>query len=378
MKIQVLSENLQKKLPFVFHGISIRSQLPVLSNFLLEAKNGILTISATDLEIGIQTEIEVSIEEEGGITVPAKVFVELISSLSPGKTTINTDGQIIEIKNGKTKSTLQTISKEEFPKLYEDKGEKFTQIEKEIIEKDLAKVVFAATTDEGRPSLSGVLFKRKDSQDKSGFLLVATDGYRLSLKEVASIKKETKANDVEKTQALIPARILREVVGMKEEGDLEIFISGKNNQILFLQGGTLLVGRLIEAEFPAYEKIIPQDFTTKTMFNKEDLYRAVKTCSIFARETANIVKFSIKNSSITVSANTPSIGENVVEIDAQISGEENNIAFNARYLLELLSNIEEEEVIFEMTGPLSPGVFKVKDDPTFLHLIMPIRVQAEN
>jgi len=374
MKIHVLSENLQKKLPFIFHAVSAKTQLPVLSNLLLEAKNGILTISATDLEIGIQTEIDVNIEEEGEITVPARFFVELVSSFSPGKTTMQTSGKTLEVVNAKTKSTFQTIPKEEFPKLYEEKGEKYAAVKKEAIEDDFAKVVFAASADTGRPSLSGVLFKKKEGEGEKGFLLVATDGYRLSLKHAVSQGEEKG----EKKQILIPSRVLREAIGIKEEGDLNIFVSPKNNQVLFSQGGTVLVGRLIEAEFPSYEKIIPSDSITKAMFNKEDMQRAVKTCSIFARETSNIVKFSIKRNAIVVSANTPQVGENVVEVEAEVGGEENDIAFNARYLLELFSNVKEEDFLFEMTGPLSPGVFKIKDDPTFLHLIMPIRVQAES
>jgi DNA polymerase-3 subunit beta len=153
-------------------------------------------------------------------------------------------------------------------------------------------------------------------------------------------------------------------------------VSEKNNQILFSQGETSLVGRLIEAEYPNYEKIIPTEFNTKTEVAREALQNAIKICSVFARETANIIKFSIDKNKIIVSANSPSVGEDTVEIEAKTSGEENEIAFNAKYLLDVLAAVNEENLIFEMTGPLNPGVFKIKGNDSFLHLIMPIRVQG--
>jgi DNA polymerase-3 subunit beta len=203
--------------------------------------------------------------------------------------------------------------------------------------------------------------------------MVATDGYRLSLKDNIAIKtKKREAVD----GLLLSARVVRELASIKQEEDISLFVSNKNNQAVFVQGETTLVGRLIEAEYPSYEKIIPTDFGTKAEFDKNEMQKAVKLCSVFARETANIVKISLKKDKVIVSANTPSAGENTAEIDAKTTGEENEIAFNARYLLDLFSNIEDENMTFEMAGPLSPGVFKIAGDNSFLHLIMPIRVQG--
>ena len=154
-----------------------------------------------------------------------------------------------------------------------------------------------------------------------------------------------------------------------------MYASAEKNQIVFSTPDTTLVGRLIEAEFPNYEKIIPQDSSTKTIFQREDLQRAIKAGYVFARQTAGIDKISIKKNKIIVSANAPSVGQNTIEVDAKTTGEENDIAFNARYLLDFLSNTTSEEISFEMTGPLNPGVFREQEDPSFLHLIMPIRVQ---
>ncbi len=373
MKIKVLAGDLQKNLPFIHHAISSKNQLPVLSNFLLETDENNVKISATDLEVGIQLTIPASVEEAGGITIPAKVFSELIASLPQEQVTLQTKGELLEVMSKKTKSTFQTIAKEEFPALYKEKGQRLVVFKKGSLEDEFVKVAFAASLDSGRPALSAVLIKTDPGVENTLFF-VATDGYRLSLKRHEfTIERK----DAWEKPLLIPARVIREVISAKEEGgDIELFVSDGNNQVLFSWTDALLVGRLIEGEFPSYEKIIPTDVATTVSFDKDELQKAVKTCSIFARETANIVRFSVKKNALVVSANTPSVGENTVEVEAKVDGEENEIAFNARYLLELFSHIDKDEMTFEMTGPLNPGVFKIKDDSSFLHLIMPIRVQG--
>lgn len=377
MKLNILSEDLQKKLPLVNHAVSSKSQLPILLNILLDAKEGKFKLQATDLEIGIEVEIPANIEEEGSTTVPAKVFSELIATLPAGKVTIQTKENLLEVSSAKTKSVFQTIPKDEFPKLYEEKGEEIIVIKKDKLQEDFGKVVFAANLDMSRPALSGILIKKDDGEDETSVLLVATDGYRLSLKHHKSDLTQRKISRLEKP-LLVPARVMREVIGAKlDAGDISLFVSEKSNQVIFTQNDTTLIGRLIEAEFPNYDRIIPHDFGTTSMFDKEELQKAVKVCSIFARETANIIKLSFEKDKIIVSANTPNVGENTVELEAKLTGEENAIAFNARYLLDLFSNVDAEQMIFEMSGPLNPGVFKIVNDPTFLHLIMPIRVQTE-
>ncbi len=368
MKVTFLSENLQKKISFLNHAVSVRGQLPILSNFLLEAKGGKLYISATDLEIGISTSIPVNVEKEGKITVPAKNFSDLLLNLGNQKITLTQEGEALKLTGEKIKASFQTMPAEDFPKLYEEKGEELTEIKKEDIEEYFQKVVFSAASESTRPALSGILIEK----DKDKVTLVATDGYRLSLQKNVFGTKEK----LEKA-LVVPSRIIRELMLIKEEsGGIKIYVSGKNNQILFSQGETILVGRLIEAEYPEYEKIIPADFSTKAEVNREELLNAIKICSVFARETANIIKLSIEKNKIVVSANSPSVGEDSVDVEAKVTGEENEIAFNAKYLLDALSAIDKEELVFEMTGPLNPGVFKIKEDNSFLHLIMPIRVQV--
>jgi DNA polymerase III subunit beta len=368
MKISFLSDNLQKKISFLSHAVSIRGQLPILSNYLLEARDGKLTISATDLEIGISSTIPVNIEEEGKVTIPAKNFSDLFSNLSNQKISLSLDGEILKLSGEKVKASFQTMSAEDFPKLYEEKGEEVINIKKSQIEEYLQRVVFAASSEGTRPALSGILLEK----DGNNALLVAADGYRLSLQ-----KNIFKTVDGLEKPLVVPSRIIRELLSVKEEDEnLKVFISEKSNQILFSQGDTVLVGRLIEAEYPDYGKIIPADFSTKAEVDRASLQNAVKICSVFARESANIVRLSVEKGKMVISANSPSVGEDKVDIVAVVTGEENEIAFNAKYILDVLAAVDKEDLVFEMTGPLNPGVFKIKGDDTFLHLIMPIKVQG--
>ena len=373
MKLQVKTDILQKKLPYVHHAISTRSQMPILLNFYLEARNGKLSISATDLEIGIHTQCDAVIEEEGIVSIPAKTFSELISSLSSDTLLLETHDTGLLVKTGKTKNIFQTIDASEFPTLYEEKGVLLATLQKEAFQKDFGNVVFAASIDTGRPALSGVYMKKEEG----GFLLVATDGYRLSLKHYATTSAQGHTESIGEKPLLIPARVFKEAAAIREEEEnLDIYISNEKNQVLFTQGETTLVGRLIDAQFPPYERIIPTDQSSRAFFDREEMLKAVKICAIFAREGANIIRFALQKDKIVVSANSATSGENRVDVDATLDGEENEIAFNARYLVDVLSNLTANDLVFEMTGPLNPGVFKIKDDTTFLHLIMPIRVHA--
>lgn len=383
MKVSLLSENLQKKILFVNHAISSRTQLPILLNFLITAKKGKLSISATDLEVGIIAEIPAKIEKEGSITVPAKTLTELMGTIILDKITLEVQGDGLVLIGENTKTIFQTAPADDFPKLYEEKGKPVLSLKKETIARDFSKVVFAASPDSERPALSGVLIKEESSPAGEGFILVATDGYRLSLKKHAlkNVKKNPPAGGTkEPISLLVPSRVIKELIQMEKDedgGDITMYASAEKNQIIFSQNDTTLIGRLIGAEFPNYEKIIPQDSSTKTVFQREDMQRAIKAGYVFARQTAGIVKISIKKNKIIVSANAPSVGQNTIEVDAKTIGEENDIAFNARYILDFLSNTTSEEISFEMTGPLNPGVFREEEDPSFLHLIMPIRVQSE-
>lgn len=373
MRVSLLSEKMQKQILFVNHAVSTRSQLPILLNFLISAKKGKLTLSATDLEIGIETSISAKVEEEGAVTVPAKTLVELVGTVSSDKISLKTTQEGLVLTGEKEEAVFQTSPADEFPKLYESKGEQLMILDKETVGRDFARVVFAASPDSERPALSGILIKEEEGK----FLLVATDGYRLSIKKHA-LHNTRKTKTEKEVSMLVPSRVIRELIQMEkdtEEKDVIVHASREKNQIIFSHGDTVLVGRLIEAEFPNYEKIIPVDFSTRTVLGRADLQRAIKAGYVFARQTAGIIKLSLEKNKVLVSANAPSVGKNQIEIEAKTTGEENEIAFNAKYLLDFLSNSCSETISFEMNGPLNPGVFRETDDPLYMHLIMPIRVQ---
>ncbi len=369
MKVEIIVSNLRDKLSFLNHVISSKSQLPILFNFLIETEDGKLRLSSTDLEIGMETYIPATIKEAGGVTVPARTFTELINSLTDATITLQSTDNNLEVISKKTKSVFQTMSRKDFPKLYDVRGDLIAVMDANELRKAFSTVIFSASQDTTRPALSGVLVRR----EKEGFLLVATDGFRLSLRHY----KLPNTNEQTLKSFIVSARVFRELLTIKEgKKEVEMYIAGGSNQIIFQQGDTLIIGRLIEADFPSFEKIIPTDFSLSVTFDREELLDAVKICSIFARDSANVVKLSLHKDHITVSSSSPSVGNNTVDVDAKLSGEENEIAFNAKYLLDLLSNLSEGRLVFDMIGPLNPGVFKVEGDASFLHLIMPIRTGA--
>ncbi len=378
MKASFVFDKFSKKLVFANHAISSRSQLPILLNFLFIARDGKFRISSTDLEIGLETEIPAKIEKEGEVCIPAKSLMELVSISLSEKVLLEATPEGLVLIGEKIKTVFQTTPPKEFPKLYGNLGEKILTIAKKSIDKEFSRVVFAASLDSERPALSGVLIKDGASIGEKGFFLVATDGYRLSLQKKAL--SDAILEKKESLSVIVPSRVIRELQLMckEEEGEgVDVFIPQGNNQVVFSLNNTKLIGRLIEAEFPNYEKIIPSDFSLKSVFDKTEFQKAIKTCFVFARQSANIVKLSLRKEKIVISSSAPSLGSSVVEIEAQTTGEENEIAFNARYLLDFCANIESDNISFEMTGPLNPGVFKIERDESYLHLIMPIRIQQE-
>ena len=212
----------------------------------------------------------------------------------------------------------------------------------------------------------------KITQKEEGAVFAATDGYRLSVcQSELGLPKET--------DVVVPARALGEIlrVCQEEKEEKEAFLSdAAGGQLVVRVGDTTITTRRIDGEYPNFEKIIPTKHTARATLDVEQFTKAVKSASIFARDSANIVRLNITKNALTILANTPQVGENTVEIDAKTEGEEGDIAFNSRFLLELLANFPGEEMVFEMTGALNPGAFRAPKDPSFLHIIMPVRVQG--
>lgn len=374
MKLSVLQENLSKGLSIASRSVASRAQLPVLSNILLTTDRGRLRLTATNLETGVNYWLGAKIGKEGTLSVPAKIFTEFVASLPPEKITLAAQENSLKVSCGSCQASFVGLNASEFPAVPTLKGRPGITFDSYDLAGALSQVAFAAAQDEGNPVLTGVLFLIKDDQ----LLLVATDGYRLSLKKVKGLKGISKIKEFKKG-LLIPAKTLLEVGRIIGEGDQEkklgLAIAPKSNQAIFVTPESEVISRLIEGEFPDFERIIPERGKTKTTVETELLRRAVKIAAIFARESANIIRFDLGKNGLTLSANTAQVGENKSQVEAKVEGEKSQIAFNSRYLLDFLNSVQADLIKFEISGPLNPGVFSPADDKTYTHIIMPVRVQ---
>jgi len=373
MKLEVLQENLNKGLSVASRFVASRPQLPILANILfLAEKNNRLRLTATNLEMGIQYQLGAKVEEEGQLTVPAKELTEFISYLSAGKLVLESKKKTqLEVGSQSGRAVFSGMNAAEFPKFpVADEG-KIASLPVKSLAEAVSCCSFAAAGDDSRPVLAAVYWQFT----ANGYRMVATDGYRLSMKDISGVK--LKLGNGKDVFFLIPARSLTEVTRLVNlEETIKVGLTKDGNQVIFLLPDWQLSSRLIEGEFPDYQKIIPQETKTKISLEKEELHQAVKIASVFARESANIVKFVLKKDQMVITANAPSMGENKTEINAKIKGPELSIAFNYRFILDFLNAVpdEEEEVVLEFNDALSPGVFKIGSDPSWLHIIMPVRI----
>jgi len=374
MKVLTLQENLNKGLSLASRIVSPKAELPALSNILIATDKGRLKLSATNLETGINYWLGAKIEKEGAISVPAKTLTEFISLLPPEKVQLEAKENNLSISSGSYSASLVGLSASEFPVVPTLKEEETFSFSSEELLKGISQTVFAASQDEGRLALTGVLFQIKEED----LVLVATDGYRLSFRKMKAGKNLKKVKEFQKG-LIIPAKVLREVekiIGSSQQKEeIGLAITSSSNQIIFVTPEIEIVSRLVEGNFPEFEKIIPEKWTTRVILERESFLRAIRTASIFARESANIVKFKIQNSKLKISANAPQVGDNLVELEAKQEGEENSIAFNSRFVLDFLNSINTNEVFFEMTTPLNPGIFRPAGDSSYFHIVMPVRVQ---
>lgn len=369
MKAKTFTEHLKNGLSTVSKVVSARNQLPILGNVLIifSENEGIILLT-TNLEISIKTTVKASIEKEGTTTTPLKIFNELISLAKEEKLEIETKGNSLVITSKNNNYTLATANPEDFPQVTKKNKEELLNLDPKILSQILNLVSIATTQDETRPLLGGVLVQKNEK----GLDFVATDGYRLSV-------KTTKLKDISLNQGLIlPIRTLLEVDRIAKEKKAEKIVVNlyqENKMIEFIIDNTEIISRLIEGEFPKFQKIIPPSFTTRIIMERDELLNSVKSASVFARESANIIKMSLKNNTVSLSAKAAQVGETNLNLNGEKTGEDLEIAFNYRFLLELLNALSSERVVFESNGSLSPGIFKAEKDDSFLHVIMPVRIQ---
>ncbi len=383
MKVSCLQDNLARGLAIVGRAVAPRSTLPVLGNILLATDNGRLKLAATNLEIGITHWIGAKVESEGAITVPARQLTDYVNSLPPDKIDIdlNVRTQTLHLKCARYDANIKGVDASEFPIIPTIGDGRRITIEPDVLREMIEQVSFAAAGDDSRPVLTGVL-ARFDKPDKAiGVVFAAADGFRLSVRQ-APLASGLDAP----VSVIIPARVLVEVnriVGDQEE-PVEISITENRSQVLFHLSNTDIVSQLIDGNFPDFQQIVPKNCATRTVMNTNELQSAVRAASVFAREASNIVRLNVQPSSgpegemgagrVVVAATSAETGDNVGEIDAQVNGEPIEIAFNARYLTEVLNVLHAPQVLLETSSPASPGVLKPVGREDFTHVIMPMHI----
>ncbi len=379
MKVSCLQENLAKGLSIVGRAVATRSTLPILSNVKLETDKGRLKLSATNLEIGINCWIGAKVEEEGATTVPARLLTDFVNSLPPERIDMElvVRTQTLNLKCAHFEANIKGIDAQEFPIIPEAPDEHKLDLDPQLLSRMIRQVVFAAATDESRPVLSGVLTEFEGNR----VTMAAADGYRLSVRS-AELPEEVEGP----MSVIIPARALSELARIvatvrlpSEEEPIALYVIPDRAQVLFHTADVELVSQLIEGKFPDYRGIIPKPQPeagpyTRTVVDTRQFLSAVKTANIFAREAANIVRLHMAPGHMKVAATSAELGDNVGAIDAQVEGDEIEIAFNARYLIDVLSVIDAEQTELTTTTPTSPGVFKPMGAEEFVHVIMPMHI----
>ncbi|OIO89708.1 MAG: DNA polymerase III subunit beta [Anaerolineae bacterium CG2_30_58_95] len=375
MKVTVLQENLAHGLSIVSRAVSPRTTLPVLANILVATDEGRLRLSATNLELGITCWIGAKIEEEGSTTVPARTFVDLVATLPAEQVSLslNAANQTLNMRCGASNTDIKCIDAQEFPPLPVPEMEGAIQINVADFKEMIQQVVFAASVDEARPVLMGVLM----TMDKDTVTMAAADGFRLS------VRKATLSQPVpQPVTAIIPGRALSELGRIAAEGDemIAMVLPKGRGQAIFRVKDVELVSQLIDGAFPDYQQIIPRAYKSRTLLSTQALLKACKQAEIFAREGSNVARLNIKSSgelepgSVEIFAQSEETGSNETVVAATIEGVGLLIAFNVKYMREVLEVIKTPNVALETSAPNAPGVIRPVGDDNFLHVIMPMHL----
>jgi len=376
MKLSCLQENLNRGLGVVGRAVATRVTLPITNNVLLATDQSRLKLVATNLEMAISYWTGAKVEEEGTIAVPARLLTEFVNSLPNDRIDISLSPRTktLELKCARFEARISGVDAKDFPPIPKIDEGITTKVEVEALRQGINQVVFAAASEESRPVLTGI-----DAQfENDSLTLAAADGYRLA---VHTLPLATPVS--EKTEVIIPARTLAELNRLMadDEETVEITVNPNKSQALSRLKDTELVSQLVQGTFPQYTQLIPQSYNTRAVVDVAEFLRATKTASIFARDGSGIVRLVITSGSeltpgkLTISARSEEIGDDVGEIDAVVEGEEAKIAFNGKYLVDVLSALRQPQVALETTNPSSPGVIRPVGVDNYIHVVMPMFVQ---
>jgi DNA polymerase III subunit beta len=374
MNVSVMQENLARGLGIVSRAVSTRATLPVLANVLLKTDNGGLKLTATNLEIGINCWVPGKVESEGEITVPAKLVTDLVASLPNQRIDmqLSTKDRTLKVTCGGSRSSIKGIDADEFPVVAAIGDAPATSVDSRALREALGEVVFAAATDESRPILTGVLTRLAGDR----MTLAAADNYRIAVRTLTLAQAVSP-----ETSIVVPGRSYAELMRILPDAEqaIEITITPNKSQVLFHVEGIDLVSRLIEGQFPNYEPVIPTGHSSRAVIDREAFLAGARRASIFARDSANIVKVEVGgdgSSEVSITAHAADVGDNADALEATVEGQATTIAFNARYLIDVLSNLGADEAALELSGPLAPGVIRGIGKDDYVHVIMPVRTAS--
>lgn len=362
MKLQVTQENLNKALSSVAKIANARNTLPILGNVLLKVVDNQLSVSATNLDIGITHLIGSKVAKDGSITVPARLMQDFVSSLPSGVIDLELEDHKLHISAGQYKSTINGISAEDFPVMPDISEGASWSVSASLLKKSLQQTVLAASNDDARPVLTGIYI-----HDHEGFIyLVATDSYRLAEKKLIKSK--------EKVSLLIPASAMQDLLRVLGDGDEEVNITHDDQQVLFRVGEVELVSRLIDGNYPPYRKLIPEEFETTATMSRSDFTNITKVSSLFARESAGSITIKVDEVSkeVSITSIASQLGENTSSASADIKGG-GEVTLNSRYLLDALHVVSGDSVTFQFNGKLDPSLLTDPENPDYKHVIMPLK-----
>ncbi len=369
MKVTCSAATLGQGLHVVSRAVSSRTTLPILNNVLMQTATQGLQLTATNLEIGIRQLIPAEVQEEGGITVPARLLTDFVASHAdePLSMSLEKKSQSLNVKSARFDASIRGIDPADFPPVPSGGDGRKVRVGQADLREAIEQTVIAASTDEGRPVLTGVYVQLNGGQAT----FAATDGHRLAVKKVSVMADPGDADTL-----VIPARALAELSRiLKTSGDsIDLTVGTQKNQVFFRAGDVELMSRLIEGKYPNYEQVIPGRSTTTVRAKTQDLLFTTKVVSLFSKDAANVIKLKADAGKLTLTANTSEVGQNVANVDAQIQGEDLQVAFNAKYVIDVLTILPAEEVQLEFTSSLSPGAIRPVGKDDYLYIIMPVRV----
>jgi DNA polymerase III subunit beta len=377
MKLSCLQENLKRGLAVVGHAVAGKSTLPVLSNILLATDEGRLKLAATNLEVGITAWIGAKIEEEGAVTVPAKLLSDVVGGLPNDKINLELDArtQTMNLTCARFEANIKGIEADEFPVIPTIADRQPTaSFPPDLLRETVDQVAFAAATDDTRPVLAGVLMRLKGRTAT----FAAADGFRLAVRTI-----ELPEPVVEPLDVIVPARALIELARIigDVEGGVEVTVTPSGGQILFHTESMDLVSRLIDGKFPDFERIIPGQYATRTVLDTQEFAKAVKLASYFSTTSANIVKLTMESGGdlgpgkLVISSNAAEVGNNKGALDGMIHGEGGQLALNVKFLAEALNAIKTPQIALETQTAQNPGVFKPVGADGYIHIVMPMTVR---